>query len=119
MEFIEVGERPWGKYFVVFLEEFYKIKKVLVYPDKRLSLQYHKFRQEHWLILTGKAKITVNDKEIILNAGESIDIDKQAIHRIQNISDVDLIFIEIQTGTYLGEDDIVRLEDDFNRVESN
>jgi len=118
MDYIEIGERPWGIYKVIIIENDYKIKNVTVNPGKRLSLQFHNQRSEHWFILKGKAKVTINKKEFLLKSGDSIDIIKKSVHRIENISNEDLVFIEIQTGSYLSEDDIVRLEDDFNRVES-
>ena len=111
-------ERPWGHYVVLIDEELYKVKKVTVKPDLRLSLQKHKFRDEHWFIVTGEAKITIDDKEVVRKTGECIDIYKNQVHRIQNCGKTDLIFIEVQTGTYFGEDDIIRLEDDYNRIEN-
>jgi mannose-6-phosphate isomerase len=91
------------------------VKRIEVLPRKRLSYQKHSKRAEHWFVVTGTAKVTLDDEEIIVNAGESIDIPIGAAHRVENPGDEDLIFIEVQRGTYLGEDDIVRLEDDFGR----
>ena len=112
---VSIGERPWGLYVVLANEIDVKVKRIMVKPGKRLSLQRHKKREEHWFIHKGKALIKMNDDEFVLKPGESIDIKRNTIHRIENIGDSDLVFIEIQTGDYFGEDDIERLEDDFNR----
>ena len=116
MDFIETGERPWGYYQVLVDDKQFKVKKVTVNPNHRLSLQRHKFRDEHWFIVAGNARITINDKEVVRKSGESIDIYKNQIHRIQNTGKTDLIFIEVQTGTYFGEDDIERIQDDYERL---
>jgi mannose-6-phosphate isomerase len=84
-------------------------------PGKRLSYQKHSQRAEHWFIVEGTAKVTLNDEEIAVRAGEAIDIPIGAAHRIENPGDENLVFIEVQRGTYLGEDDIERLQDDFGR----
>ena len=93
----------------------FKVKRIEVLPRKRLSYQKHSKRAEHWFVVTGTAKVTLDDEEIMVNAGESIDIPIGSAHRVENPGDEDLIFIEVQRGTYLGEDDIVRLQDDFGR----
>jgi len=108
--------RPWGFYFILADEPIYKSKKIVVYPKKRLSLQRHKKRDEHWFIVQGKARVTLNSKEIDLINGQSIDIPRGTLHRIENIGSDNLSFIEIQTGDYFGEDDIERIEDDYGRV---
>lgn len=107
--------RPWGYFCILGNERAYKVKKIMVAPGKRLSLQRHQQRSEHWFILTGQGKITVNEQQVVLSGGQSIDIPRKALHRIENTGTEDLIFIEIQTGDYFGEDDIERLEDDFGR----
>ncbi|MDI6785894.1 MAG: phosphomannose isomerase type II C-terminal cupin domain [bacterium] len=112
----EEDHRPWGYYVVLSDEVNHKIKRIVVYPNKRLSLQRHLHRHEHWYIIYGKAIVTLGNKQISLKAGSSIDIPTGTVHRIENISKKDMIFIEIQRGTYFGEDDIERLEDDFGRV---
>lgn len=112
---VSVGERPWGKYEVLLNDKDHKVKQITVKPKARLSLQRHQKREEHWFIYKGKALITLDGKEIELNAGQSIDIPRRAIHRIANQGESDLIFIEIQTGEYFGEDDIERLQDDYAR----
>ena len=107
--------RPWGTFTVLDEGENYKVKRIEVLPGKRLSYQKHAQRAEHWMVVEGKAKVTLNDEEIILGIGETVDIPSGAAHRVENPQAEALIFIEIQRGSYLGEDDIVRLEDDFNR----
>jgi len=109
-------ERPWGNYTVLDEAEGFKVKRIEVLPGKRLSYQKHAQRAEHWFIVAGKAKVTLDDEEIIVNAGEAIDIAIGAAHRVENPSDETLVFIEVQRGGYLGEDDIVRLQDDFGRA---
>lgn len=111
----EFDRRPWGSYTVLEEASTFKVKRIEVLPRKRLSYQKHSKRAEHWFVVTGTAKVTLDDEEIIVSAGESIDIPIGAAHRVENPGDEDLIFIEVQRGTYLGEDDIVRLEDDFGR----
>ena len=109
-------ERPWGNFTVLDEGEGYKVKRIEVLPGKRLSYQKHARRAEHWFIARGVAKVTLDDREIILNAGEHVDIPVGAAHRIENAGGEKVIFIEVQRGDYLGEDDIVRLQDDFGRV---
>jgi mannose-6-phosphate isomerase len=111
----ERGERPWGFYLVLYEEEGCKVKKFLVRPGKRLSLQRHRHRAEHWHVVRGEAIVTRDREEIRLSAGHSLDIPQGAVHRIENVGREDVIVIEVQRGTYLGEDDIERLEDDFGR----
>jgi mannose-1-phosphate guanylyltransferase/mannose-6-phosphate isomerase len=94
----------------------FKIKRISVYPGKRLSLQSHHFRSEHWVIVKGKAKVEVGREEIYLEKDQHVYIPIQTLHRIENIGDELLEFVETQIGEYLGEDDIIRYEDDFNRV---
>ena len=108
--------RPWGFYIVLSDEPDHKVKRILVYPGKRLSLQRHRRRSEHWHMVNGEALVTLNDKEIRLKKSESIDIPVGAAHRIKNTGTENLVFIEIQQGDYFGEDDIERLEDDFGRI---
>jgi mannose-6-phosphate isomerase len=108
--------RPWGFYIVLSDESDHKVKRIVVYPGKRLSLQRHRHRSEHWHMVSGEGLVTLNDKEIRLKKGESIDIPANAAHRIKNIGPENVILIEIQQGDYFGEDDIERLEDDFGRV---
>ncbi len=109
--------RPWGYYVVLADEMDHKVKRIVVSPGKRLSLQRHQRRCEHWHVIQGKAIVTLDDQQIPLEAGESVDIPKGAAHRIQNPgAEQDLVFIEVQRGDYFGEDDIERLEDDYGRA---
>jgi mannose-6-phosphate isomerase-like protein (cupin superfamily) len=108
--------RPWGTFTVLDEGENYKVKRIEVLPRKRLSYQKHARRAEHWMVVAGQAKVTLDDQEIILGVGETVDIPIGAAHRVENPQDETLVFIEIQRGHYLGEDDIVRLQDDFNRA---
>ncbi len=94
----------------------FKVKRIEVLPGKRLSYQKHSQRAEHWFVVEGTARVTLDGKDITVNAGEAIDIPIGSAHRVENPGDDDLIFIEVQRGTYLGEDDIVRLEDDYGRT---
>lgn len=112
----EGNQRPWGYYVVLSDEPDHKVKRIVLYPEKRLSLQRHQYRAEHWVIVNGDALVTLDDKHFQLSKGMSIDIPVGAAHRIENTGGEELAFIEIQQGTYFGEDDIERLEDDFGRV---
>lgn len=107
--------RPWGTFTVLDEGDNYKVKRIEVLPNKRLSYQKHAQRAEHWMVVGGTAKVTLDDREIILQLGDTIDIPIGAAHRVENPGQETLVFIEIQRGTYLGEDDIVRLQDDFGR----
>ncbi len=109
-------QRPWGYYQVLSDEPDHKVKRIIVHPDKRLSLQRHAHRSEHWYIIQGKAIVTLDDKQIPLMKGMSADIPRGTAHRIKNPGTDNLVFIEVQTGDYFGEDDIERLEDDFGRA---
>jgi mannose-6-phosphate isomerase len=113
---MEIGERPWGKYYVLEDTPTHKLKRIEVNPGKRLSYQYHNHRSEVWTIVSGIAKIIIDGEEKAYSKGNVILIPQQAKHRIENIGDSVPTFIEVQLGTYFGEDDIVRIEDDFNRV---
>jgi mannose-6-phosphate isomerase len=108
--------RPWGTFTVLDEGENYKVKRIEILPGKRLSYQKHAQRAEHWFVVQGSAKVTLNNREIEVVAGGAIDIPVGSAHRIENPGDEPLIFVEVQRGSYLGEDDIVRLEDDFGRI---
>jgi mannose-6-phosphate isomerase len=113
----EFDQRPWGSYTVLDEGENYKVKRIEVLPGKRLSYQRHSRRAEHWFVVRGTAKVTLNDNEILIAAGAAIDIQKGSAHRIENPDASQLlVFIETQTGDYFGEDDIERIEDDFGRT---
>lgn len=113
---MESDTRPWGSYHVIDEGPQYKVKRIEVLGGKRLSYQKHASRAEHWFVASGEAEVTLDGATHRLNAGQSIDIPLGAAHRIANPGDAKLVFIEVQSGTYLGEDDIVRLEDDFGRA---
>jgi len=107
--------RPWGTYKVLNEADRYKIKKITIDPGKRLSLQYHHHRTEHWVVVKGTAKVSLDDKEIYVHEGESIFVPKNSTHRLENPGKIPLEIIEVQNGEYTGEDDIVRIEDDYRR----
>jgi len=111
-------ERPWGNFTVLDEGEGYKTKRIEVLPGKRLSYQKHAQRAEHWFIVQGTAKVTLDGRDIFLKPGEYVDIPVGSAHRVENPGEEKVIFIEVQRGGYLGEDDIVRLQDDFGRTES-
>ena len=110
-------ERPWGSFTVLDEGDGFKVKRIEVLAGKRLSYQKHAQRAEHWFVVRGTARVTLDGEEIIKAAGEAIDIPVGAAHRIENPGEVPVIFIEVQRGDYLGEDDIVRLQDDFGRTQ--
>lgn len=108
--------RPWGSFTVLDEGDGFKVKRIEVLPEKRLSYQRHAHRAEHWFIVRGIAKVTLNGTDFLVKAGEAVDIPVGTAHRVENPGAGEtLIFIEIQTGDYFGEDDIVRIEDDFGR----
>ncbi|MGI8997723.1 MAG: phosphomannose isomerase type II C-terminal cupin domain [Pyrinomonadaceae bacterium] len=109
-------ERPWGSFTVLDEGANYKVKRIEVLPGKRLSYQKHARRAEHWMIVQGTARFTLDDQELMVAIGQTVDIPIGAAHRVENPGPEKLIFIEIQRGDYLGEDDIVRLSDDFGRL---
>ena len=113
----EFDRRPWGTYTVLEEGTTFKVKRIEVLPGKRLSYQKHSQRAEHWVVVEGTAKVTLDGKEITVRTGEAIDIPIGAAHRVENPGETDLIFIEVQRGTYLGEDDIQRLHDDYGRAD--
>ena len=107
--------RPWGTFTVLDEGSNYKVKRIEVLPGKRLSYQKHAHRSEHWMAVSGRATVTLDGVEIVLSEGETVDIPAGVAHRVENKGKNNLIFIEIQRGSYFGEDDIVRLQDDFGR----
>jgi mannose-6-phosphate isomerase len=110
-------QRPWGTFTVLDERDGYKVKRIEVLPGKRLSYQKHAQRAEHWVVVQGTARVTLDDQEISVPSGQAIDIPVGAAHRVENPDRELLVFIEVQRGSYLGEDDIVRLQDDFGRAE--
>ena len=113
---LDHDKRPWGEFQVIDSGDGSQVKRITVLPGKRLSLQSHKFRKEHWVVSSGEAEVEINNKISKLTIAESIDIPLGAIHRLSNKSKSKLIIIEIQFGSNLSEDDIIRYEDDFNRT---
>jgi len=113
---LEYDERPWGNYQVLDEGNGFKVKRITVHPGKRLSLQKHAQREEHWVVVTGRGRVTRDDERLEVGPREAVDIPVGAVHRVENIGEEPFVFVEIQHGAYLGEDDIVRLEDDFGRT---
>ncbi len=110
-------ERPWGKYRVLHGEPGICVKRIEIHPNSRLSLQKHFKRSEKWIILSGEGLVTLAEKTEVILPGSFIDVPCGTVHRIQNTSvKQPLIFIEVQFGEYLGEDDILRLDDDYGRM---
>ena len=107
--------RPWGSFEVLLTKKNYQVKKLIINPQQKISLQKHLYRSENWIIVQGKAKITKNNKNFKLVKNQSISIPKKTIHRIENIGKETLIIIEVQSGERLLEEDIIRLEDIYNR----
>jgi len=114
----EVGKiyhRPWGTYKTIEMGEGYQVKLITVNPEGRLSLQKHAKRSEHWTVVTGKPTITVGEDTKIFSVNESVFIPAETVHRMENTTNEPASIIEVQVGSYLGEDDIVRLEDVYGR----
>ena len=109
-------DRPWGYYVILGNSTGFQVKLIHVNAGKRLSLQSHKYRAEHWFIVSGNATVQKGDQIFELNSGNSIDISQGEIHRISSSTASDVEFIEVQTGTSFDEDDIVRFEDDYGRI---
>ncbi len=108
--------RPWCSFTVLDEGAGYKVKRIEVLPGKRLSYQRHARRAEHWMVVAGEARVTLDGDDVTVRLGETVDISVGTAHRIENPGSDALVFIEIQRGDYLGEDDITRIEDDFGRV---
>lgn len=108
--------RPWGSYESLRVGDGFQVKHIIVDVAGRLSLQYHHYRSEHWTVVSGTARVTVGDNVSVMTANESVYIPKGDVHRLENIGDEELHLIEVQCGSYLGEDDIVRLEDQYDRI---
>jgi mannose-6-phosphate isomerase-like protein (cupin superfamily) len=111
----DMVSRPWGSHESIVAGEGYQVKRIIVAPGRRLSLQYQHHRSEHWTIVAGAAHVTLGADVMQLMPDESVYIPLGAVHRIENRGTADVVLIEVQCGSYLGEDDIVRLEDDFDR----
>lgn len=110
------AEPPWGRWEVLLEEDGYKVKRIMVLPGHQLSYQKHFQRSEHWVAVEGKGIITLDGQRIVLEPGDAVDIPVGSAHRAANEGETPFVFIEIQRGSYLGEDDIVRLEDSYGRV---
>lgn len=108
--------KPWGSYTVLDDQSGHKVKRLTVQPGRRLSYQRHEHRSEHWFVVSGTGRVTLDGIESDLTSGEAVDIPARTSHRIENPGPKPLIFIEVQHGAYFGEDDIIRLEDDYGRV---
>jgi mannose-6-phosphate isomerase len=108
--------RPWGSFTVLDEGAGYKVKRIEVLPGKRLSYQRHARRAEHWMVVAGTARVTLDGRDLTVRTGETVDVPVGSSHRVENPGHEPLTFIEIQRGDYLGEDDIERLEDDFGRA---
>lgn len=113
-----VVQRPWGTYETIHGDDHsgYKVKKIIVFPSQRLSLQSHDHRSEHWVIVNGLGTVQLGNDFLLVDKNTHIYIDKHQKHRIENRGEELLVFIETQIGSYLGEDDIIRYQDDYNRV---
>jgi mannose-6-phosphate isomerase len=112
----EHEKRPWGSYTVLEDTPTHKVKRIDVAPEQRLSYQRHARRAEHWFIVSGTAEVTLDGVVSRLPVRTAIDIPQGSAHRIANVGDETLVFVEVQHGDYFGEDDIERIEDDFGRV---
>jgi mannose-6-phosphate isomerase len=112
-------ERPWGNYTVLHTDGTCQVKKLVVNPGRRISLQSHEFRAEHWFIVSGQGTAELDGKKLEVGTGDSIDVPIGSKHRISCGESEPLVFIEVQTGSSFAEDDIVRYEDDFGRIQSN
>jgi mannose-6-phosphate isomerase-like protein (cupin superfamily) len=112
----EIEYRPWGFYEVLSDAEDHKVKRITVESGRRLSLQRHQQRKEHWFIVSGESLVTVGEDKKKVLRGQAIDIPQGSLHRIENTGRERLIYIEVQLGDYFGEDDIERVEDDYGRI---
>ena len=112
---IIIEHRPWGYYEILLDVENTKVKRITVNPGGKLSYQYHHKRSEHWVVIEGTANVIIDGHSKIVEAGDSIYLPVGTKHRVSNEAEKDLIFIEVQTGEYFGEDDIIRIEDIYNR----
>ncbi len=109
-------KRPWGSFTILDEGADYKVKRIEVLPGQRLSLQKHLYRDESWIVVSGEAIVNCDGTKVVLKKNDNIFIPVGAVHRAENSQLVPLVFIEIQNGEYCGEDDIIRLEDDYSRV---
>lgn len=111
-------QRPWGSFEELTAGDDYKVKLIRVLPGGKLSLQYHHHRSEHWVVVAGSALVTRDQQQCRIGISEHIHIPLGSTHRVENTGTAELVLIEVQTGNYLGEDDIVRIEDIYGRCDS-
>ncbi len=109
------ADRPWGSWHVLDTGEGFKVKRIEVFPGHRLSYQTHQHRSEHWLVVAGTATCVVGGTTVTIGPGQHVDVPRGAGHRLANDQDSLLVVVEVQRGAYTGEDDIVRLDDDYDR----
>ena len=114
----DITVRPWGFYDIIHKEPGYQIKRIHVEVGQRLSLQSHKYRSEHWYVISGIGVVEIEEEAFEIGVGDSITIAVGEVHRMTGVGEKGVTFIEIQAGDYLGEDDITRFEDDYGRLES-
>ena len=107
--------RPWGWFETLALADRFQVKRIVVHPGAALSLQSHHHRAEHWIVVEGTAKVTIDDEVKLVSENQSVYIPLGAVHRMENPGKVPMVLIEVQTGSYLGEDDIIRYEDVYAR----
>lgn len=115
----KTDQRPWGSFTVLEEGQGYKIKRIEVKPGHRLSLQMHHHRSEHWIVVSGTAKVTCDGKETLLCSNQSTYVPACSSHRLENAGVIPLVLIEVQNGEYLGEDDIIRFQDDYARTDKS
>jgi len=108
--------RPWGAFTILEEGRGYKIKRIEVKPGHRLSLQMHHHRSEHWIVVSGTAKVICGDQDLLLSSNQSTYVPQCTLHRLENPGVIPLVLIEVQNGEYLGEDDIIRFQDDYARA---
>jgi len=111
-------ERPWGTFFVLDDEAHHKVKRITVMPGQRLSYQRHTKRSEHWFVISGEATVTLDGSTVLLHSGNYVDIPQGVAHRLENRESAPLVIIEVQHCEYFGEDDIIRLSDDYGRTDA-
>ncbi len=110
-------ERPWGSFHVLDDKDSHKVKSITVQPGCRLSYQRHAHRSEHWFVISGRATVTLDGSEFEIGKGHYVDVPRGTAHRLENRRDEPLVIIEVQYGDYFGEDDIIRLSDDYGRAD--
>ena len=109
-------QRPWGYFTILYEDETCKFKRIVVNPGCKISLQYHHKRDETWKIVSGIGEMTLDDNKFLVYPYDVVEIPHKVVHRVENIDQEPLVFLEVQTGSYFGEDDIIRIEDDYNRL---